>query len=164
MLAAIAGAAVTATLLFSAFVDCFASEILPTQATLNVSVMNLDREQEVEWLLYEEGSDTPVQQGALDSNRETVPIENLDSDTKYRIVFITHTDDGERNLGEYEFTTPGEKTPVVSPPPQGGTDNPPRPVTSPPPAVSPTDAANRTAPEFPDQKSQKGTGSGSTRP
>ena len=135
MLAAIAGAAVTATLLFSAFVDCFASEILPTQATLNVSVMNLEREREVEWLLYEEGSDTPVQQGEMDSQRETIPIDNLDSDTKYRIVFITHTDDGEKQLGEYEFTTPGQKAPAVSPLPSAV---PPPPAQPTPPAVSPS--------------------------
>ena len=135
MLAAIAGAAVTATLLFSAFVDCFASEILPTQATLNVSVMNLEREREVEWLLYEEGSDTPVQQGEMDSQRETIPIDNLDPDTKYRIVFITHTEDGEKQLGEYEFTTPGQKAPAVSPLPSAV---PPPPAQPTPPAVVPS--------------------------
>ena len=143
MLAAIAGAAVTATLLFSAFVDCFASEILPDKATLNVSVMNLEREREVEWLLYEEGSDTPVQQGDMDSQRETIPIDNLDPDTKYRIVFITHTEDGEKQLGEYEFTTPGQKAPAVSPlpsavPPPPAQPTPPAVIPSPEPSPSPS--------------------------
>lgn len=154
MLAALASMAVTAALVFNTYVDCFATQIWPDSALLDVNIRNLQEYRDVDWQLTEQDGDI-VRQGQLDTRQNTLPLEGLRPGTQYIITFTAQYDGETKPLGDYRFTTgdpsgtgpsgtpvpPGPPAPVTTPVPTPGPTASPAPSLSPSPSVSPSPTA-----------------------
>ena len=138
LLAAAATAAIAVTMMLSSYVDCFATQITTSSATLNISVMNWRPETSVNWQLMDEVGDT-VTSGIIDTEKDQLELTGLRAGTKYEIVFTAKNEDGQNEeKGRYSFTTGTEKYPVISPQPSAVPPTEDKPMVKPSPAVSPS--------------------------
>ena len=140
LIAAVVTAAVAATMMLSTYVNCFATNIMPTSATLDVSVINPAEDTVVEWQLTDEDG-AVIDSGQLDKNEKELFFNGLDPDTQYEISFtIPGADGGEpQPLSKYKFTTGKENKPGPAPtPPPGKPVTPAKPGSSPAPTEEPS--------------------------
>ena len=142
LIAAVATAAVAATLMLNTYVNCFATSIMPTSAQLDISVINPREDTVVEWQLVDPQGNV-IDSGQVDDDQ--LVLDNLDPDTQYEIIFTqpAKDDQPEKQLGSYKFTTgkgtkPGQ-TPTPPPGPPGPSKSPEaKPEASPSPSISPS--------------------------
>ena len=144
LIAAVATAAVAATLMLNTYVNCFATSIMPTSAQLDISVINPREDTVVEWQLVDPQGNV-IDSGQVDDDQ--LVLDNLDPDTQYEIIFTqpAKDDQPEKQLGSYKFITgkgakPGQ-TPTPPPGPPGPSKSPeskPEVSPSPSPSISPS--------------------------